>query len=84
MKTQAEIEKIKNSVDVELSDCSEKIKYALRGWEEYSLSLLFEEKTKLTISDIDKGFAMFLENDEVKKRKNENEIEKILQYSMFT
>ena len=48
MKTQAEIEKIKNSIDMELEECPVKIKYALRGWEEYSLSLLFEEKTKLT------------------------------------
>jgi len=48
MKTQAEIEKIKNSVDMELKDCLERIKYTLRGRGEYSLSLLFEEKTKLT------------------------------------
>ena len=48
MKTQAEIEKIKNSIDMELEECSVKIKYALRGRGEYSLSLLFEEKTKLT------------------------------------
>jgi SpoVK/Ycf46/Vps4 family AAA+-type ATPase len=43
-----------------------------------------EEKTKLNISDIQKGFDMFLENDEVKNRKHEREINKILQYSMFT
>lgn len=48
MKTQVEIEKIKNSVDMELKDCLERIKYTLRGRGEYSLSLLFEEKTKLT------------------------------------
>ena len=48
MKTQAEIEKIKNSIDMELEDCLWRIKYALRGRGEYSLSLLFEEKTKLT------------------------------------
>ena len=48
MKTQAEIEKIKNSIDMELEDCLWRIKYTLRGREEYSLSLLFEEKTKLT------------------------------------
>ena len=48
MKTQAEIEKIKNSIDMELEECLESIKYTLRGRGEYSLSLLFEEKTKLT------------------------------------
>ena len=48
MKTQAEIEKIKNSIDMELEDRLWRIKYTLRGRGEYSLSLLFEEKTKLT------------------------------------
>ena len=33
-----------------------------------------EEKTKLTMKDIDKGYSMFVDNNEVKGRKNKTEI----------
>jgi hypothetical protein len=32
---------------------------------------LSEEKTKITIEDLNKGFEMYLQNDEVKNRKKE-------------
>jgi len=36
------------------------------------------EKTKITFEDLEKGFEMFLKNDEVKNRKNSQELNKML------
>jgi SpoVK/Ycf46/Vps4 family AAA+-type ATPase len=36
------------------------------------------EKTKITFEDLEKGFEMFLKNDEVKNRKNYQELNKML------
>ena len=36
------------------------------------------EKTKITFEDLEKGFEMFLKNDEVKNRKNSQEVNKML------
>lgn len=36
------------------------------------------EKTKITFEDLEKGFEMFLKNDEVKNRKNSEELNKML------
>lgn len=36
------------------------------------------EKTKITYEDLEKGFEMFLKNDEVKNRKNSQELNKML------
>ena len=36
------------------------------------------EKTKITFEDLEKGFEMFLKNDEVKNRKNSQEVSKML------
>jgi len=36
------------------------------------------EKTKITFQDLEKGFEMFLKNDEVKNRKNSQELNKML------
>jgi SpoVK/Ycf46/Vps4 family AAA+-type ATPase len=45
--------------------------------------LPIDEKTKLTIEDIDKGYKLFLLNDEVKRRKDDKEIKKVIKYSMY-
>ena len=42
-----------------------------------------EEKKKIIKEDLDKGFKMFLNNDEVKRRKDEKEIEKSIKYSLY-
>ena len=42
-----------------------------------------EEKKKIIKDDLDKGFKMFLNNDEVKRRKDEKEIEKNIKYSLY-
>lgn len=42
-----------------------------------------DEKTKLTIEDLNKGYKLFLSNDEVKRRKDEKEIKKDIKYSMY-
>jgi hypothetical protein len=39
-----------------------------------------EEKSKLTKGDLEKGFKMFIDNDEVKKRKQTNERDTILSH----
>jgi DNA replication protein DnaC len=45
--------------------------------------LPIDEKTKLTIEDLDKGYKLFLLNDEVKRRKDDKEIKKDIKYSMY-
>ena len=42
-----------------------------------------EEKKKIIKEDLEKGFKMFLNNDEVKRRKDEKEIEKSIKYSLY-
>lgn len=42
-----------------------------------------EEKTKINKADLDQGLKMFLNNDEVKQRKNEKEMCKDIKYSMY-
>jgi len=42
-----------------------------------------EEKTKINKTDLDKGFKMFLNNDGAKHLKNNNEIDNVIQYSMY-
>lgn len=42
-----------------------------------------EEKTKINKADLDQGLKMFLNNDEVKHRKNEKEMCKDIKYSMY-
>ena len=37
-----------------------------------------DEKTKITVSDLDKGFKMFLQNDNVKNRKESENINRIM------
>lgn len=43
-----------------------------------------EEKTKLTMIDLDKGLDMYLNNDDVKNRKNKKEFDKMLQYTLYS
>jgi SpoVK/Ycf46/Vps4 family AAA+-type ATPase len=43
-----------------------------------------EEKTKITKEDLERGFKMFLNNDEVKRRKHDKEIAKNIKYSMYS
>jgi len=42
-----------------------------------------DEKTKINQTDLEQGFKMFLNNDEVKQRKNEKEMNKDIKYSMY-
>jgi SpoVK/Ycf46/Vps4 family AAA+-type ATPase len=41
-----------------------------------------EEKSKITLGDLEKGFEMFMDNDEVKKRK-ENETRKFMMSTLY-
>lgn len=42
------------------------------------------EKKKLTLRDLEKGFEIYLKNEEVKSRKDENEIKKQLYNSLYS
>ena len=41
------------------------------------------EKKILTIEDMDKGLEKYLDNDEIKKRKEEKEFNKILKNTLY-
>lgn len=43
-----------------------------------------DEKTKLILEDLDKGLNMYLNNDEVKNRKDKKEFDKMLQYTLYS
>jgi SpoVK/Ycf46/Vps4 family AAA+-type ATPase len=42
------------------------------------------EKKKITIKDLDKGFEIYLKNDDVKNRKNEKELKKHLYSTLYS
>jgi SpoVK/Ycf46/Vps4 family AAA+-type ATPase len=43
-----------------------------------------DEKTQLTMVDLDKGLDMYLNNDDVKNRKDKKEFDKMLQYTLYS
>ena len=43
-----------------------------------------DEKTKLTMVDLEKGLDMYLNNDDVKNRKDKKEFDKMLQYTLYS
>jgi len=43
-----------------------------------------DEKTQLTMVDLEKGLDMYLNNDDVKNRKDKKEFDKMLQYTLYS